>query len=155
MYIIKGRFFLQEAMALGRMFVYGDVFGPKELNMQKRLILVMAAAAAFLAISAGPLRANVTAEQVRQAIQRGTSFLSGLERADGSWPDLTSAGTVEQPGGVSALCTLALLNAGVEPSDEKMQLGWNIFARSTPRPPTSFRCKRWPWPGRNPKRIAG
>ena len=39
---------------------------------------------------------------------------------------------VGQPGGISALCTLALLNAGVEPDDEKMQKALNHLRKITP-----------------------
>ncbi len=64
----------------------------------------------------GSLRAEVTAEQVRQAIDRGVKYLMSQQHNNGSWDD-----PVGYHGGISALCTLALLNAGVEPSDPKIQ----------------------------------
>jgi hypothetical protein len=62
-----------------------------------------------------PLQGDVTAEQVRKAIDGGVAYLLGQQRNDGSWPDYGPSG------GLSALCTLALLNAGAEPDDERIQ----------------------------------
>jgi len=69
----------------------------------------------------GNLRAEITAEQVRRAIDRGVSYLRQHQKKDGSWPEW-----VGQPGGLPALCTLAMLNAGVPPEDPDMQraLAW-------------------------------
>ncbi|MGI9427048.1 MAG: DUF4159 domain-containing protein [Bythopirellula sp.] len=55
----------------------------------------------------------LTAEQVRAAIDGGIKYLLAEQSAQrGSWNDIP-----RYPGGVTALCTLALLNSGVE-------LGW-------------------------------
>ena len=59
----------------------------------------------------------ITAEEVRDAIASGVKYL--LEEQDqkrGTWNDLAP-----YPGGVTALCTLALLNSGVEPSHPQIQ----------------------------------
>lgn len=59
----------------------------------------------------------ITAEDVRDSIAGGIKYL--LEEQDqnrGTWNDLP-----QYPGGVTALCTLALLNAGVEPSHPQIQ----------------------------------
>jgi hypothetical protein len=66
----------------------------------------------------GTLRADVTAEQVRQAIDRGVAYLKNRQQADGSWND---EAPLPMHGGVSALCTLALLNSGVPTDDEAVQ----------------------------------
>ena len=68
------------------------------------------------------LRAEVTAEQVRQAMDRGVAHLKSKQKADGSWPDHSTA----QVGGVTGLCTLALLNSGVGPDEEHVRraLAW-------------------------------
>jgi len=49
-------------------------------------------------------KGDITAEQVRTAIDRGKEFLLRTQNQNGSWPDYGAF-----PGGVSALCTLALL----------------------------------------------
>jgi hypothetical protein len=59
---------------------------------------------------------DITAEQVRETIDKGITYLRQQQKVDGSWDDYGG-----QPGGVSALCTLALLNAGVEPGDPQIQ----------------------------------
>ncbi|NLF09114.1 MAG: DUF4159 domain-containing protein [Pirellulaceae bacterium] len=69
-----------------------------------------------LGMIVGTLRAEVTADQVRQAIDRGVGYLKGQQRADGSWID-----AVAFEGGISSLCTLALLNSGIPPEDPAMQ----------------------------------
>lgn len=83
----------------------------------KRPMAIAALVIGLFGVIAGDLRAEVTAEKVRDAIDRGAKYLlSQQNKNDGSWPD-----SIGQPGGISALCTLALLNAGVEPSDPRMQ----------------------------------
>jgi hypothetical protein len=71
--------------------------------------------------------ADISPEQVRKAIDRGVGFLKGQQRNDGSWADW-----VGQPGGVSALCTLALLNAGVEPADPHIQKALGYLRKLKP-----------------------
>jgi len=67
--------------------------------------------------AAGRPAGSITAEQVRTAIAGGVKYLLEEQHANrGSWNDLAL-----YPGGVTALCTLALLNAGVEPSDPHIQ----------------------------------
>jgi hypothetical protein len=70
-------------------------------------------------VVAEPSRGDVAAEQVRNAIERGVAYLLSQQRDDGSWPD-DYVGE-EYVGGVSALCTLALLNSGVEVDQEQIQ----------------------------------
>ncbi|MCS7238478.1 MAG: DUF4159 domain-containing protein [Thermoguttaceae bacterium] len=57
----------------------------------------------------------MTAEDVRQAIDGAVAFLKRTQR-NGSWPEKPG-----YPGGVTALCTLALLSAGVDPGDPAIQ----------------------------------
>ena len=59
---------------------------------------------------------DISAEQVREAIDKGAAYLKQVQKVDGSWDEYGA-----QPGGVSALCTLALLNAGVEVGDPQIQ----------------------------------
>ena len=80
-----------------------------------------------LASIVGTLRAEVTAKQVRQAIDRGVQYLKSQQRVDGSWIEMW------QPGGITALCTLALLDAGVDPSDESMQRALSYLRKIEPK----------------------
>jgi hypothetical protein len=64
--------------------------------------------------------ADITAEQVRTAIDKGVKFLKSQqkvsERGEGYWSE--HAG---EPGGLTALCTLSLINAGVPVDDVVIQ----------------------------------
>ncbi|MCL4190932.1 MAG: hypothetical protein KJZ87_04235, partial [Thermoguttaceae bacterium] len=60
----------------------------------------------------------ITAQQVREAIDGAVQFLKSQQGRNGMWPDWIGH---THPGGVTSLCTLALLNAGVETSDESIQ----------------------------------
>ena len=60
-----------------------------------------------------PVAAEISDREVVQAIERGVLFLkTHQDKVRGSWPEHYA-----QPGGLTALCTLALLNAGVPPDD--------------------------------------
>lgn len=65
---------------------------------------------------AGPAAAQegvpIDPTSVLTAIDRGVGYLKRQQNARGGWDEM-----VAFPGGVSSLCTLALLNAGVEPED--------------------------------------
>jgi len=74
-----------------------------------------------------PARGQITAEAVREAIDRGVAYLKRQQRADGSWPPYPG-----QTGGVTSLCTLALLNAGVQPDEEPIQRALNFLRRIPP-----------------------
>ncbi len=66
----------------------------------------------FSFVGAGAAWAEVTPDEVRDAIAAGVRYLKSQQLKDrGSWPD-----RVGYPGGVTALCTLALLESG-EPLD--------------------------------------
>jgi hypothetical protein len=60
-----------------------------------------------------PATAQVTDKDVRQAIERGVEFLKeNQDKTRGGWREIEV-----YPGGLSALCTLALLECGLEPDD--------------------------------------
>ena len=71
----------------------------------------------MLWITALPARAQVTADQVRTSIERGVDYLKREQNPrNGTW--------VEHPiyeGGITSLCTLALLNSGVPLDDPAIQ----------------------------------
>ena len=72
--------------------------------------------------------AVVTDTEVNAAIQKGVTFLKKNQRVNGSW-----SGHPGQPGGLTALCTLALLNAGVEVEAPEIQSALD-FLRSVGEP---------------------
>ncbi len=59
---------------------------------------------------------EITADQVRDAIKRGVDYLKHTQNQNGTWPDY-----INNPGGVTSLCTLALLTAGEPIDSEPMQ----------------------------------
>jgi len=83
--------------------------------MRTAVILVLSMATALAAVPVA--RAAVTAEQVRVAIERGTEYLKRQQKTDGRWDDYPP----RYEGGVTALCTLALLESGVSPDDDAIQ----------------------------------
>lgn len=82
-----------------------------------RVAIVLAVVAA---IPLAPARAQqpmqLTAEQVQNAINQAQGYLLNEQDARGRWDEM-----MEYPGGVTSLCTLSLLSAGVAPSHPKMQ----------------------------------
>src|SRR5262245_28074412 len=52
-------------------------------------------------------RGEITAAQVKESIEEGCKFLEKQQNPDGNWPEYEG-----EPGGLTALCTLALLNSG-------------------------------------------
>jgi hypothetical protein len=73
--------------------------------------------------------AEITAEQVRLAIDNGVKFLTQQQKPNGNWDDYMG-----YPGGTTSLCTLALLNSGLKPSDPQIQKALTILRRYTPGP---------------------
>jgi hypothetical protein len=68
------------------------------------------------AAPAAEQNAEIDAPAVRTAIQRGVDYLKRTQSANGTWDDY-----VNNPGGVTCLCTLALLTAGESPDSEHMK----------------------------------
>ncbi|QDU86663.1 hypothetical protein Pla175_00130 [Pirellulimonas nuda] len=81
------------------------------MNYCRRATLV----ALLLALLPGPTRAAeppLDAATVLSTIDRGVAYLKQAQSSKGRWDELPT-----YAGGTTALCTLALLDAGVEPSD--------------------------------------
>ena len=72
-------------------------------------------------------RGPITAEQVRDAIAGGIKYLQKEQSARGQWNDLA-----QYPGGVTALCTLALLNSGVPANDPHIQKSLSYLRKLEP-----------------------
>jgi hypothetical protein len=66
---------------------------------------------------------GVTPQQVREAMERGVEYLYSQQYKDkGSWFEHTG-----QPGGVTALVTLALLSAGEDPKNPQLQRALQVL----------------------------
>lgn len=74
-----------------------------------------------LGIALAPLEVSaqtedITAQQVRDALDGAIKYLQQQQRQNGSWSDW-----IKQSGGVTSLCTLALLESGVPVEDASIQ----------------------------------
>ena len=105
-------------LSVGRLFL-----GPLSLGLA--LVLLLVSTSQLRAEPQGP----ITAKQVRAAISGGVKYLLDQQSAKrGTWNDLAG-----YPGGVTALCTLGLLNAGVEPDHPKIQKTLDYLRRLEPK----------------------
>lgn len=89
----------------------------------KLLILVGGISQLVLAITPCNARAAITPEEVRQSIQSGVKYIKSRQSDDGSWPDTS------QPGGITALATLALIQAQVPLKDPSVAGGLEYLKR--------------------------
>ncbi|MEX0676179.1 MAG: DUF4159 domain-containing protein [Pirellulales bacterium] len=71
-------------------------------------------------------RADISAEAVRESIDRAVAFLERQQNRNGTWGDHAGFG-----GGVTALSTLALLNAGVPADNERLERSL-VYLRGLP-----------------------
>jgi hypothetical protein len=74
------------------------------------------------------VRAELDPREVSAAIDRAIGYLKRVQRPDGTWPDFAA-----NEGGVTSLCTLALLNAGVKPEDEAIQRALDSLINLPPK----------------------
>jgi hypothetical protein len=96
--------------------------------------------------------ADITAEQVRQSIERGVKFLKERQdkkgRTAGSWDD-------EGPlyhGGLTPLCILALLNSGVGPDDETVKRSLTYLRAYAPETTYTFSLQTMAFAAAEPKK---
>jgi hypothetical protein len=90
-----------------------------------RPLLILGLAASLLCCPGNSrARADIDADTVKQSIERGIQYLRREQRADGSWPDHPGL-----PGGITSLCTLSLLNAGVPLEDPQIQAALNYVRK--------------------------
>jgi hypothetical protein len=80
-----------------------------------------------LPVAAAAGDGRVDAATVQQAIDRGITFLKSTQNARGGWKE-----HLGQTGGLSALCTLALLTAGVPADDPSMRSALAYLRRLEP-----------------------
>lgn len=79
-------------------------------------VLPMLAVAWLLRPGLVPDNGEITADDVREAIEYGIAYLKKQQKADGSWPERKGYG-----GGLTPLCTLALLHAGCKVDDDAVK----------------------------------
>lgn len=97
-------------------------------NARRRLTVAVLTIAPLLGAPAAPAQApDLDPDDVLASIERGVRYLKREQREDGSWPQWTG-----YPGGVTALCTLALLNAGVEPDDPAVRTALDYLRAMSP-----------------------
>ena len=103
------------------------------MTLATRLSLVVGVAIVSL-VSFGqaqqPAQAEqpVDAKQVREAIDRGIAYLRREQLPRGNWNDLDA-----YPGGVTALCTLALLHSGVAADDPTVSKALEFLRTTKPK----------------------
>src|SRR5262249_21618925 len=64
-------------------------------------------------VAATPVSQAANDKQIKQAIDRGVTFVKGLQRADGSWPF--------QESGMTSLAALTLIECGIPTNDPVIQ----------------------------------
>lgn len=89
--------------------------------------LVIVALLTSFSLPAPVARAAVDAAQVQQSIDRGVAYLRSTQDARGGWKEYMG-----QSGGLSSLCTLALLTAGVTPDDPAIQKSLTYLRKLEP-----------------------
>jgi Domain of unknown function (DUF4159) len=98
------------------------------LRMGRRVVIWLLAAIFLASALVAPARAEITADQVRQAIDRGVAFLKREQRKDGSWPEHPTL-----VGGITALATLSLLNSGVPADDPQIRAALAFLRKIPPK----------------------
>ena len=88
-------------------------------------------AATMIACSGQDAQAQLSAERVQGAIDRGVDYLLRRQYPKGNWPDGKYG--QQYPGAMTSLCTLALLNAGLEPADPRIQRALDQIRQSRPK----------------------
>jgi len=72
--------------------------------------------------------AELSPDDVRNAMQLGVRFLKSSQHGNGTWSDYPG-----HEGGITALCTLALLNAGESPDESHVKKALDHLRRLPPR----------------------
>lgn len=75
-------------------------------------LLVVSLAAIRPAAAQDDLDTDISAADVAESIRKGVNYLKSVQQPNGSWTEYEG-----QPGGMTSLCTLALLNCGLGKDD--------------------------------------
>lgn len=100
---------------------------PAATSGVKRCVIGLFAFSVMFVATAEPVRAEVTAIEVQRSIDRGVEFLRKTQLDSGGWNEFRN-----QSCGLSSLCTLAMLNAGVSREDPDLIRALNYLRRSQP-----------------------
>ncbi len=74
--------------------------------------------------------AEIDAAEVRQSIEKGVAYLKAQQHPkEGNWPDIRPG---QQVGGITCICTLALINCGTPVSDPSIQKALAYLRTLTP-----------------------
>ena len=93
----------------------------------------------LLASAVTVVGADLAPDDVRNAMNLGIRYLQSSQHANGTWSEYAG-----QEGGITALCTLALLNAGESPKEPHVATGARLSPQAAiPRRPMSSLCKPW------------
>lgn len=94
-----------------------------------RKTLSCSLAAVGMAVVAAPAwAAELDEEEIRAAIDRGVKYLKSEQSPAGTWEEYPA-----YPGGVTGLCALALLEAGVPPDDPHIQKALAALRKLPPK----------------------
>lgn len=92
-----------------------------------RLIIFALLFAIVVGLTRRTVADDIDPQQVRNAIDRGVAYLKREQAPNGTWSDWAG-----QPGGVTAICTLALINAGVPIEDPSVQRALTYLRKLKP-----------------------
>jgi len=116
--------------------------------MGRRLALLLA-----VGLLIGPIasivRADLSPEEVRKAISRAVTYLKRQQSSNGSWRERPG-----QPGGLPALCTLALLEAGVPTTDDHVKKALDYLERAEPKTTYAVALQTMVFCKANPRQYA-
>lgn len=93
----------------------------------KLTILAVLAAALLLAPTVTVVGADLAPDDVRNALNLGIRYLHESQHPNGTWSEY-----IGQEGGITALCTLALLNAGDDPQEPHVKKALNYLRELRP-----------------------
>jgi hypothetical protein len=98
------------------------------VRTMKWLLLCGLAGGLLVASNVTLFGAELDPDAVRNAMAQGVKYLKSEQKPSGTWSEYGG-----QEGGITALCTLALLNAGESPEDPNVKLALNYLRNLRPK----------------------
>src|SRR5208282_4401915 len=103
------------------------LFSPMRQEMKLPILALLACT--LLLVSAVAVRgADLSPDDVRNSLKLGIRYLEAAQHHNGTWSEYGG-----QEGGITALCTLALLNAGVPLNEEHVEKALNYLRDLRPK----------------------